>query len=242
MFSFFRDLRRQKFATEPFPAEWRELVEKKLTFTKRFTPEELERFLVVLNVFAKDKDWVGIQGLEITDEIKVVISGAAARLARNLDLDVYDQLRTVVVYPSHFKHDDQGFLGQAFRWGQVVLSWDAVKGGLANPGDGHDTALHEFAHMLDAASGGFDGTPELHERRDYAPWAQAFSKHFLELREKPQKNVLRAYGATNEAEFFAVATETFFEKPVQLKNRAPDLYEQLQHYYLVDPAAALRAS
>lgn len=242
MFSFFRDFRRQKFAAEPFPTGWMPIVEQRLTFTKRFQPDELERFLVVLKVFAKDKDWVGIHGLEISDEIKVVISGAAARLGRNLDLDVYDQLRTVVVYPSHFSHDDEAFLGQAFRWGQVVLSWDAVKGGLKNPGDGHDTALHEFAHMLDAASGGFDGTPELHDARDYGAWAQAFSKHFLELREKPEKNVMRAYGATNEAEFFAVATETFFEKPAQLKNRAPDLYEQLQHYYLVDPAAAIRAS
>lgn len=243
VFSFFRDHRRHKLAEEPFPTAWLPIVEQRLTFTKRFTPSELERFLVVLNVFAKDKEWVGIHGLEITDEIKVVISGAAARLARNLDLDVYDQLRTIVVYPSHFqKTDDEVFLGQAFRWGQVVLSWDAVRNGLVNPGDGHDTALHEFAHMLDAANGVFDGTPELHDRHDYAAWAKAFSKHFFELREKPEKNVLRAYGATNEAEFFAVATETFFEKPVQLKNRAPDLYEQLQHYYLVDPAAAVRAS
>lgn len=242
MFQFFRVQRRLRYAAAPFPSAWTEIVERRLGYTRRFEPAELERFLVVLKVFAHDKEWVGVHGLEVTDEMKVVISGAAARLARNLDLDVYDQLRTVVVYPSHFQNEEDVFLGQAFRWGQVVLSWDAVKNGLANPTDGHDTALHEFAHMLDAASGGFDGTPELHGHRDYAGWAQAFSRHFLKLRDKPEKNVLRAYGATNEAEFFAVATEAFFEKPVQLKNRAPDLYAQLQHYYLVDPAAALRAS
>lgn len=244
LFSFFRDHRRRRLAEAPFPPAWLPIVEQRLTFTKRFTPAEHERFLVVLNVFAHDKEWVGVHGLEVTDEMKVVISGAAARLARNLDLDVYDQLRTIVVYPSHFQKpgdEDEVFLGQAFRWGQVVLSWDAVQGGLANPRDGHDTALHEFAHMLDAAGGVFDGTPVLHDRQDYAAWAKAFSRHFFELREKPHQNVLRAYGATNEAEFFAVATETFFEKPLQLKQRAPDLYEQLRHYYLLDPAAALRA-
>ena len=244
LFSFFRDHRRRKLAEEAFPTAWLPIVEQRLTFTRRFTKEEYERFLVVLNVFAHDKEWVGIHGLEITDEIKVIISGAAARLARNLDLDVYDQLRTIVVYPSHFQkrgEEDEVFLGQAFRWGQVVLSWDAVLGGLANPRDGHDTALHEFAHMLDAAGGVFDGTPVLHDRHDYSAWAKAFSRHFFELREKPHKNVLRAYGATNEAEFFAVATEAFFEKPLQLKQRAPELYEQLRHYYLLDPAAALRA-
>ena len=242
MFAFFRNHRRRTLAAQPFPPAWRPIVEQRLPFTRSLAPDEYARFLVVLNVFAHDKEWVGARGLVITDEMKVVISGAAARLARNLELDIYDQLRTVVVYPSHFQKpgdDDEVFFGQAFRWGQVVLSWDAVRGGLANPGDGHDTALHEFAHMLDAASGGFDGTPALHDRHDYAAWAQAFSKHFFELREKPQKNVLRAYGATNEAEFFAVATETFFEKPLQLKRRAPDLYAQLQHYYLVDPAAAV---
>ncbi len=242
MFSFFRDHKRSRLAQEPFPPEWEPIVEARLAFTKTFAADELERFRVQLKVFAHDKDWVGIKGLEVTDEMKVVISGAAARLARNLELDVYDQLRTIVVYPSHFQDEHDVFLGQAFRWGQVVLSWDAVRHGLANPRDGRDTALHEFAHMLDAASGGFDGTPELHEAHDYQAWTKVFSRHYFALRERPEGNVLRAYGATNEAEFFAVATETFFEKPRQLKTRAPDLYEQLKRYYLVDPAEAVTAS
>ena len=238
MFAFFRNHRRRSLAAQPFPPEGEELV------TRRFPAlARDEAFRTQLKVFAHDKDWVGAGGLELTDEMKVVISGAAARLARNLELDVYDELRTIVVYPSHFQkagdENDDVFLGQAFKWGQVVLSWDAVKHGLANPRDGHDTALHEFAHMLDAHGGVFDGTPELHDSADYSAWAQVFSHHFFKLRARPEQNVLRAYGATNEAEFFAVATETFFEKPRQLKKAAPDLYALLSKYYGLDPAEAV---
>ena len=88
-----------------------------------------------------------------------------ARLARNLSLDLYDELRTIVLYPSHYRHpgSDAVILGEAHRWGQVILSWDAVQSGLANPSDGHNTAVHEFAHVLDASDGAFDGTPELLE-------------------------------------------------------------------------------
>jgi Mlc titration factor MtfA (ptsG expression regulator) len=111
-------------------------------------------------------------------------------------------------------------------------------GGLRNPRDGHDTATHEFAHVLDRGDGRFDGTPELRASADYAPWAEVMSHHFLELRERSprQRRVLRDYGATNEAEFFAVATETFFEKGRQLRERAPDLYEELRRFYRCDPA------
>jgi Mlc titration factor MtfA (ptsG expression regulator) len=241
LFSFFRGRRRQQLAAQPFPSEWESIVTERLKFAAKLDAAELERFKVHLKVFALDKDWVGAHGLTVTDEMKVVIAGAAARLARNLDLDIYDELRTIVVHPSHFKvgESDDVVFGEAHRWGQVVLSWDAVTHGIANAGDGRDTALHEFAHVLDASDGGFDGTPELHQRSDYEAWAKVFSHHYFALKERPHKNVLRPYGATNEAEFFAVATEAFFEKPLQLKGKSPELYEELKRYYLVDPAAAL---
>ncbi len=197
-----------------------------------------------LKVFALDKDWFGAAGLTVTDEMKVVISGAAARLSRNLDLDLYDDLRTIVIYPSHYKHPDSDDIvyGEAHAWGQVILSWDAVLSGLANATDGHNTALHEFAHVLDSADGAFDGTPTLHHQRDYHAWAKVFSQRYFALRKAPDSNVLRPYGATNEAEFFAVATEAFFEKPGQLKNKAPDLFEELKRYYRVDPSAQAKTS
>jgi len=239
VFSLYRRWRRARLARDPFPDEWRELVERKLAFAARMDPAERERFLLHLKVFALERHWIGAHDLVVSDEMKVVISGCAARLSRNADLSVYDDLGSIIVYPSHYTppgHEPGSVLGQAHKWGTVVLSWDAVKAGIANAGDGHDTALHEFAHVLDVGDGAFDGTPALHGARDYVSWAATFSKHYFALCERPKKSVLRAYGATDEAEFFAVATEAFFEKPRQLKEKAPDLYAELQRYYRVDPA------
>jgi MtfA peptidase len=243
VFSFFRGLRRKRLARQPFPAHWEALVARRLPFAAKLSADERERFLLHLKVFALDKDWFGAAQLVITDEMKVAISGAAARLSRNLSLDLYDELRTIVIYPSHYKHaGSEGTVvyGEAHRWGQVVLSWDAVLAGLVNAGDGHDTALHEFAHVLDSSDGAFDGTPELHDRRDYHAWARVFSQRYFALKARPNTTVLRPYGATNESEFFAVATEAFFEKPRQLKQKAPDLYQELARYYRVDPSATAR--
>lgn len=241
MFSPFRRWRRARLVKEPFPEAWREIVARKLAFAARFEADEHERFLLHLRVFASERHWLGAHDLVVTDEMKILISGCAARLSRNAELSVYDDLGTIIVYPSHYTppgHEPGSVLGQAHKWGTVVLSWDAVKSGIANTDDGHNTALHEFAHVLDLGDAAFDGTPPLHGAGDYVSWAATFSKHYFLLRERPKKSVLRAYGATNEAEFFAVATEAFFEKPRQLKEKAPDLYSELQRYYRVDPAAA----
>ncbi len=239
MVSILRNLRRKRLGRRPFPPEWEATVAARFPFVAKLPAEEGARFRLHLKVFFFDKDWFGAAQLVITEEMKIVISGAAARLSRNLSLNLYDALRTIVIYPSHYKHPDTDdiVLGEAHRWGQVILSWDAVLSGLANAGDGHDTALHEFAHVLDASDGAYDGTPELHHRRDYHAWAKVFSARYFALRANPEHNVLRPYGATNEAEFFAVATEAFFEKPRQLKLKASDLYEELRRYYRVDPAA-----
>ena len=228
-------------ADDPFPDEWLPIVEARLPFAMKLADDERERFLTHLKVFAWEKRFEGAKGLEVTDEMRVIIAGTAARLTRNLPLDsVYENLQSIVIYPSHYKHEDKdgAILGEANLWGTVVLSWDAVEHGIGNPFDGHDTALHELAHVLDAGDGAFDGTPELHDSRDYASWTKVLSGHYWKMRDKPHTSVLRKYGATNEAEFFAVATETFFEKPKQMKNKAPDLYDELARFYRVDPLAS----
>lgn len=238
MWSLLRRFKRRRLAARPFPEAWLPIVERRFPFAKRLATGEYERFLKRLKVFALEKRWEGAHGLEVTEEMKVVVSGAAARLARNLHLDVYDALTTIVLYDGHFKGaNPEGITyGEAHRWGLVVLSWDAVRQGLASPRDGRDTALHEFAHVLDLGDGGFDGTPPLHEAGDYEAWTRAFSEHFLRLRNKPHRGVLREYGATNEAEFFAVATEQFFENGRRIHQKAPALYRELVRFYRVDPA------
>jgi Mlc titration factor MtfA (ptsG expression regulator) len=233
----FRYFRRRKYLKRPFPSEWEPYVSRHLGFAARFSAEENERFRSRLKLFVWEKYWIGAGGLAVSDEMRVVISGVAARMGRNLPLDIYDRLTEIVIYPSHYKHPDKEhiILGEAHTWGTLVLSWDAVKNGLANPRDGHDTAAHELAHVLDISDGAFDGTPPIEDSGAFKAWVRVFSAQFLAFR-KSRKSVMRDYGKTNEAEFFAVATETFFEKPEKLLEKLPELYAELANYYRVDPA------
>lgn len=240
MFGIFRGIRRRRLAKRPVPDEWLDYLNKNVPFFAKLKADERERFLHDLKLFVWEKYFFGANDFEITDEVKVVISAAAVRLVLNLGISYYNRLTEIIVYPSHYHHKEQGgvVFGEAHAWGTVVLSWDAVTQGLKNPYDGHDTASHEFAHVLDRAGGAFDGTPELRSGGHYRPWANVMSHHFLKLqkRGKKQRKVLRMYGATNEAEFFAVATESFFEKPDQMRKRTPDLYDEMRRFYGFDPA------
>jgi MtfA peptidase len=243
VFGLFRTLRRRRLARREFPPHWIAILEERVPFFPSLVGEDRERFLTRTKIFVWEKYWIEAGGMRITDEVKVVIAAAAVRLALHLRASVYDRLTEIVVYPSHYHHPDEGHenvvFGEAHSWGTVVLSWDAVLGGLVDPRDGHDTATHEFAHVLDRNTGHFDGTPELHSRGDYRPWALVLSYHFERLRDgrSKQRKVMDSYGATNEAEFFAVATEAFFERPAQMLENAPDLYDQLRRFYRFDPAA-----
>ena len=241
MFGLVRSWKRKRLAKRPFPEEWMAYVTKHAAFYEFLSEAARQRFLRKLKVFAWEKHFIAAGGMEITDEVKVVISAAAVRLVLNLGLSYYDRLTEIVVYPGHYRHpDDDGdfvVFGEAHHWGTVVLSYEAVLHGLANHSDGHDTATHEFAHVLDRAGGAFDGTPLLHALQDYRPWASVMSHHFERLQEgnRPERRVMRSYGATNEAEFFAVATESFFEKPIRMHRETPELYETLKQFYRCDP-------
>ncbi|NUO53656.1 MAG: zinc-dependent peptidase [Polyangiaceae bacterium] len=243
MFFLIDWVRRRLAAREPFPDAWREILRRRVPFYRGFDASQRGRFEDKLKVFLLTKSFEGVKGFVVDDEVKVVISAAAARLVMNLPDEHYDRLVEIVVYESHFKHHEEKgvvVLGQAYGPGTVVLSWEAVVGGLENPDDGHDTATHELAHALDAGDGEFDGTPELSTFEAYSPWTNVMSAAYRRLRERTRldgREVLRDYGATNEAEFFAVATEAFFEKPKQMRRKHPELYETLKSYYRADPAA-----
>lgn len=242
VFGLIRSWKRGRLARRPFPETWLPYLHERVPFYRELDPELGRRFLDYLKIFAWEKHFIGAGGMVVTDEVKVVISAAAVRLVLYLDLSLYDRLTELVVYPGHYTHPDKDgvVFGEAHAWGTVVLSWDAVLSGLANPSDGHDTATHEFAHVLDRVDGEFNGTPELRKSGHYRPWAEVMSGHYLKLRQgkQHQRRVLREYGATNEAEFFAVATESFFEKPRQMKKRTPDLYDELKRFYGFDPAGS----
>ena len=238
MFGLLRCWRRRRWASRPFPDDWHAHLERHVPFQRRLEGERRERFLHFVKCFVWEKHFIGAGGFEIDDEVRVVIAAAAVRLVLHLGLSRLDRLTEIVVYPGAFRRPDSDdvILGEAHTWGTVVLSWEDVLHGLRNPHDGLDTAIHEFAHVLDRAGGAFDGTPELRAREDYRPWALVMSRHFLRLRgRKRRRRILRRYGAQNEAEFFAVATEAFFEKPIQMQKHLPDLYAELQRFYGTDP-------
>jgi Mlc titration factor MtfA (ptsG expression regulator) len=241
MWGLLRNWKRKRLRRRPLPEQWPGILERYLPFYSHLPPELLESFHDKLKVFVWEKHFIGAKGFTITEEIKVVISAAAVRLILHLDFSPYDRLTEIVVYPHHYQHRQGNdiMLGEAHQWGTVVLSWPAVLHGLRNPCDGHDTALHEFAHVLDRDSGHFDGTPRLRASEHYRAWGQVMSRHFNRLRHDSRRQliVLRRYGAKNEAEFFAVATESFFERPVQMKQLIPDLYEELKRFYGFDPVA-----
>jgi Mlc titration factor MtfA (ptsG expression regulator) len=242
MFRLLTQWKRRRFDRRPFPPHWLPFVRDYVPFYRDLDERSRERFLRLVKVFVWEKHWIPAGGLEMTEEIPVVIAAAAVRLVMGLDLSYYDRLTEIIVYPSTYKHPDEDHVavfGEAQTWGTIVLSWDAVKHGLSNPHDGHDTALHEFAHVLDIADGNFDGTPQLETRADYRSWVRVMAPNFhaLRRRDRRQRQVLRMYGAENEAEFFAVATEAFFEKAATMKERTPALYKELSEFFQQDPAS-----
>ncbi len=248
MRAWLRRFLRRPFATvkatvSPPPRDWTPLAREKLPWLAALDDDERARALAHLNAIANGVVFVGEGGLEVTDDMVVVIAGAAARLSRNLPLSVYRHLKRVVVVPEHLEmHDGSGYIfGLASSTGVVTLSWKAVTHGVTNPFDGHDTALHEFAHILDFADGAFDGVPPaVDDDHAHHAWSRALATGFVHFQEKADKglgrrSVLRDYGATNAAEFFAVATEAFFEKPRQLKKKKPEVYRALVRFYRIDP-------
>lgn len=207
-----------------------------------------------MQVFIAEKHFEGCAGLNITDEIRVTIASQACLLQLHRDGDCYPGLHTILVYPHAYvaagarpqpdgtiTESPQARLGESWTRGSVVLSWDDVLRGASDIHDGQNVVLHEFAHQLDAQSGSANGAPPLPQRSMYVAWARALSSSYQSLADDlahHHRTLLGDYAATNPAEFFAVSTENFFERPVQLAKRRPELYEQLALFYKQDPAAA----
>jgi Mlc titration factor MtfA (ptsG expression regulator) len=247
-----RQARRERLFSGPFPDDWIRILEQNVPLY-RLLPEPLRNELHGhINVFLDEKNFEGCGGLEVTDEIRVTIAAQACILLLDRTAKCYPRLVSIVVYPSAYVAKkvrqggstevvgEQARLGESWQHGAVVLSWDDVIRGARDIKDGHNVVLHEFAHQLDQEDGTADGTPILEQRSRYLTWARVLSQDYLELRKKAQrgrKTVIGHYGATNEAEFFAVLTETFFEKPKQLKRKHPELYDEIKEFYKVDPLA-----
>jgi Mlc titration factor MtfA (ptsG expression regulator) len=216
--------------------------------------QQLQR---LVKQFLHQKRFVGCAGLELTEEMRVTIAAQACLLLLNRPSRVYPGLHTVLVYPGAFlvprREQDaagvvtetrQDLLGESWGDGRVVLSWEHVRRAGLEPEGTHNVVLHEFAHQLDSESGSNNGAPWLGSPERYRSWSETLSRDFELLRRDAwfgYRDVLDPYGATNPAEFFAVATESFFEQPHALASRHPALYAEFQAYYRVDPRDWLAA-
>ena len=203
--------------------------------------EDTERWM---QVFLAEKNFEACGGLgEVTEEMKLAIAAPACLLIARRPQDYYDRLRSILVYPDAFSvKDEWGIedirLGESWGTGSVVLSWQTVKQGDLNPEEGLNVVLHEFAHQIDQEDGAADGVPEFEEPADYGKWSEAFLPAYDDFRERVnagKRTVLDDYGAESPAEFFAVATETFFERAKGMKREEPEIYAELVKFYGMDP-------
>ena len=240
-----------RLPSTPIPDRWRGMVDENVPLARTLSPDERERLLRLMQLFLSDKHFEGCAGLTVTEEMRVTIAAEACLLLLHLEGPCYPTLRTVLVYPQAFVpkrarlHTADGIaepraplLGESWGDGVVVISWDDTLEGSRDPADGVNVVLHEFAHQLDDEDGHADGAPLL-SGGALRTWGRVLSDEYARLQQDAaadRASVLDPYGAENKAEFFAVATETFFEKPVQLERDHPELYAQLKQFYGQDPA------
>jgi Mlc titration factor MtfA (ptsG expression regulator) len=261
MFHWLRDHSRNEIRKRLFPPEWEAIVRTNVVHYSMLDNVERAELVATMQVFLEEKQWEGCGGLEVTDEIRVTIAAQACLLQLGLPHDYYRNVESILIYPTTvvpperqpgvFESvgspvvDSVPILGQAFAQGPVILVWDAVLHGARHPEQGHNVVYHEFAHKLDMLDGAADGTPPLAGREQLDEWVAVCTRELQCLRSlagKGHKTFLDAYGATNEAEFFAVATEEFFDRPLALQGHSPDLYRVLSAYYRQDPASRMERS
>jgi Mlc titration factor MtfA (ptsG expression regulator) len=249
-------LRRKWITRGEFPNEWRRILVENVPYYLCLPAEDQARLEELIQIFSAEKWFEGVGGLKMTDEIKVTIAAQACILLLGREADIYPGVRTIIVYPRTYRaegteHRPEGTQirtteirsGESWSYGTVVLSWDDVLHGTADMRDGQNVVLHEFAHQLDNEMGVEDGIPDLPSISRYETWARVFADEYRNLlrrlnRRRP--DLFRTYGAKSPAEFFAVATELFFERPEALRAAYPDLYAQLQMFYDQDPAQLMR--
>jgi Mlc titration factor MtfA (ptsG expression regulator) len=248
----FKKRRRKRLISEPFPKEWLEIIERNVPYYRLLHEADQEELQRHIQIFIGEKRFEGCGGLKITDEIKVTIAAQACVLLLHRRTDYYPGLNSILVYPRSYvvprapkfvggilMESSDVRLGESWHRGSVVLSWDNVRRGSADIHDGHNVVFHEFAHQLDSSGAKGDSSPVVQDHSTYITWARILEKDYQKLRHDVRRNIatcLDMYGARNPAEFFAVATECFFEKPKELQRLHPDLYQELKNFYQQDPA------
>ena len=249
--ALFRGWRRARIRARPFPHEWREHLRHRVPYV-RALPADLQLQLKKhIQVLLAEKPFVGCDGLEVTDEMRVTIAAQAGLLLLNRRPSYFPNLTEILVYPGPFivdrevpdgiglaRRDRSVLSGESWSSGQVILSWDDAVAGAARADDGFNVVIHEFAHQLDQENGAANGAPFMRSRSRRERWAAVLGREYAALQSRiarGEPSLINAYGATNPAEFFAVVSEIFFERPHDLAAGHPDLYAEFSRFYCVNP-------
>src|SRR5690348_3571570 len=252
IFALLKQRRRRRLRARPFPKTWLNSIQDHLVFFDRMPGVDRTELLGHIQVFLAEKRFEGCAGFAITDEVRVTIAAQACLLLLHRKTDYFPRLLTILVYPSSYLADEQrpvtadiweegkharsGETGRTM--GSMVLAWETVQSGAADPADGKNVVLHEFAHQLDYENFAADGTPALATRQQQLAWREVMRTEFAWLRAADETGIptlLDTYGATNAAEFFAVSIEAFFERPTMSRSQHPRLYSELKNYFRQDP-------
>jgi len=250
-----RRRRREQLRASPIPEGWRSLLEVRVPLYRRLPALMRKRLHGHIHVFLAEKQFVGCNGLQITEEMKWIVAAQACLLILNRKDWCFPDLYSILIYPGAYRvrveepiggyvvsESNEVRAGESWSRGEVVFSWEDVVRDTMAPDHGSNVVLHEFTHQLDQEDGSVDGVPVLKRSSGYDGWAKIFRREYKQLRlalRQRRATVIDPYGATNPAEFFAVSTETFYCIPEQMQQEHPELYGVLQEYYGVDPATWL---
>jgi Mlc titration factor MtfA (ptsG expression regulator) len=234
------------------PDDWVQIARQRVAYWNLLTAPERERLGELAEHLVSTKRWEAARDFVLTDEIVVTIAAQAAVLVLGLDTTYFGKVTTIIVHPSSFAipgprasailgmiaDGSPPLHGEAHHdRGPVLLSWDQARFSARHRGRGHNVVLHEFAHKMDMLDGVVDGTPILPDRVTLDRWVEVCAAELDSMRRGDTDSFLDEYAATDPGEFFAVATEAFFDRPIDLRAAKPELYDVLVGFYRQDTAA-----
>lgn len=241
MWNLFRNWRRQKILKTPLSDAQRQLLRKNVAAYRGFDETQQKKFEDAVRILVAERSWEGCEGLEVTEMMRYVIAGHASLMLMGVESYFFDSVNAILIFPHVIERTSEGVtssaVGEAWDTGGVILSWSEVVASY-RAGDGRNVVIHEFAHHLDGRDGEMGGSIPFPNRRDQQRWDEVSAREYQQLVdavERGQRTLLDPYGATDEAEFFAVASECFFEQAAEMEERHPELYELLSRFYHLDP-------
>jgi Mlc titration factor MtfA (ptsG expression regulator) len=243
MLSLYRRWRIRQILRQPLSPERARWLSEHVAAYSSLEPPMRRRLEQIALVMIQRCHWEGCEGLAVTDQMRTLVAGHAAVMLLGAHDYYFDSVTAILVYPGVIRRSHEGrqspTVGEAWANGGVVLSWPEVEG-IGRGSRGHNVVIHEFAHHLDGSDGEMGGSIPFSSSNDQTLWQRVATQEYERLVDDVhhrRRTVLDPYGATNEAEFFAVSSESFFEQPHLMCQHHTELFELLVRFYQMDPRA-----